>query len=621
MAKAAPGAEKIAGVAGDNAAPVTQARDRTRGEWRWVWPVVIVAGIALLFTAFLGLSNTTAENSDEANILLMASDMLHGNITLHNWVTSDVPFISTELPQIAILVWIFGLKLQTAHIASAMTYTLVVVLGAFLAKGKATGAQGWCRALLAAGIMLAPQPGTGVFVLILSVGHIGTAVPIMVAWLVLDRCGRQRWVPPVMALLLAWALVADPLVVVIAILPVFAVCLTRFVTMIFRTGGGLGTRLAGAARARFFEISLAAAAGAGWGIAWGFNKLITVSGGYSQKPVPYSLDPFRTWLWHSKVSLSGLLSMFGANFVGQSGFAAFLSILHLLGLTLAFWGMLAVARRFFLRDADIVSQLLTVAIVANLAAYIPSALADASALNAREFAPVLPFAAVVAGRMLGGRLPLTKPRRQVIVPGLLLALVGYGYTLGHGALEPAAPVKYAGLVSWLESLHANYGLSGYWQASLITVETEGRVTLRAVEGCSFQPYPWEMNTTWYDPSKHDARMLFLDLGRQQGFEGAFRGNLTAERTINQMIKPRKFADHYVGPSGQANGARGLFEARVYPVSLLTLLSNHDKLPVNAPDCQPKAVKGGKKLAPPKTGTATKPSSSAADDPMTASSGR
>ena len=41
--------------------------------------------------------------------------------------------------------------------------------------------------LLTAGLMFAPQLGVGVFVLLLSLGHIGTAVPLMLTWLVIDR--------------------------------------------------------------------------------------------------------------------------------------------------------------------------------------------------------------------------------------------------------------------------------------------------------------------------------------------------------------------------------------------------------------------------------------------------
>ena len=179
------------------------------------------------FVAYLRLSKTYPENSDEANILLMASDLAHGNLYLSGWNVSDVPFITTELPEIALLVTLFGLHLDTAHVAAALTYTVVVALAMLLAKGRARGPRAITRMAIALAIMLAPQPGVGVFVLVFSVGHIGTAAPVMLTWLVLDRFGltsgpaaRHRarlWFPPVVALLLAWALMADPLVLVVAV--------------------------------------------------------------------------------------------------------------------------------------------------------------------------------------------------------------------------------------------------------------------------------------------------------------------------------------------------------------------------------------------------------------------
>ena len=123
---------------------------------------VFLLVLAVLFAAYLRLSKTYPENSDEANILLMAGDVAHGNLYLSGWNVSDVPFITTELPEIALLVKLFGLHLDTAHIAAALTYTIVVGIALLLAKGRARSkgdrqdghraggharAAAWCRRL------------------------------------------------------------------------------------------------------------------------------------------------------------------------------------------------------------------------------------------------------------------------------------------------------------------------------------------------------------------------------------------------------------------------------------------------------------------------------------------
>src|SRR5580693_4145034 len=221
-------------LAGGDARPVGHRRPSgpVTVRRRVLASAAIVLALALLFVAYLQVSRTYPENSDESNTLLMAWDILHGNVLLHGWYLSDVSFYTTELPQYVMLERFIGLHTDTAHVGAAMTYTLVVVLAALLARGRTSGREAWPRMLLTTGIMFAPQLGVAVFVLLLSVGHIGTAVPLMLIWLVLDRFDgprRRRWVPVLVGLLLTWVLIADPLVLVVGIVPLVAVCALRAV--------------------------------------------------------------------------------------------------------------------------------------------------------------------------------------------------------------------------------------------------------------------------------------------------------------------------------------------------------------------------------------------------------
>jgi hypothetical protein len=624
MPNTAPGAERLAGA--EEEAPATSVRPAARA-WRWAGVAVFLLVVVVLFDAYLHLSKTYAENSDEANILLMADDMLHGNFSLSGWNVSDVPFITTELPQIAVLVAVFGLNLNTAHIAAAMTYTLVVAAAMLLAKGRAHGWPAVARMALVLGIMIAPQPGVGIFVLIFSVGHIGTAFPIMVTWLVIDwltppggATFRQRWyLPVIVAVLLAWALMADPLVLVVAILPMLAVCLVRVLSAV--VGGARDDGMRGVRQAlggRWLEAALAAAAGVSYMIVLGGRQFLQSVGGYQQQPVPFALDATRTWFWHSRVVVHGLLEMFGAYFVpGQdpqnpmSRLDEIIAISHLVGVVFAVWGACAIARRFFFRDADFISQLLLAGIVANLLAYIPSTLADHTALNTREIAPVLPFAAVLAGRMLGDRL-LTGPLATVRLPRFdrlgasgaagasaaggrggyslgirlaavpLVALFGwYSFGLFRQADTPAAPQPLAQLATYLESKHLTYGLSGYWQASVLTVETGGRVTVRAVSSACLQPYQWESKTSWYDPSLHSAN--FVLLSSLKGYFTQFSANGDALQLLNNWsghVEHDDFGGYFYkeiqvpGKNGTMVSELGKFpwvSARVYRLNLLTEL--------------------------------------------------
>ena len=586
MPSPAPGADQLAGGVEDDTAPVTSVRPGVSRAWWWAGASVFLLVLVVLFDAYLHVSKTYMENSDEANILLMAHDMLHGNLYLTGWNVSDVPFITTELPEIAVLVALFGLHLNTAHIAAAVTYTVVIAVAMLLAKGRARGAQAITRMAIVLAIMLAPQPGIGVFVLVFSVGHIGTSAPVMLIWLVLDRFGltkrdgtvptlRQRWwIPPLVALLIGWALMADPLVLVVAIFPLLVVCLVRVVTGSVagaRHGGGrAGLRQALAAR--WLELSLAVASGIGYLLVWFGGHLLHHAGGYKQQAVPFQLDGgVGRWFMQARVVVHGLLEMFGAYFVpgnainykspGQlvtapplSGLDQALAISRVLCVLLALWGCCAIARRFFRRDADFISQLLLAGIVLNLVAYIPTTLADHSALNVREIAPVLPFAAVLAARMLGDRLlafgPMFRVRlprvsrplrlRLIVIP--LVVLFGwYSFGLFQQADTPAAANPFTGLEQFLEANNLSYGLGGYWESSVITVDTGGAVTIRAVSPSCMQPYEWENKLDWYDPSTNVAN--FLVLSNQPGYFTSFEVRGSALTYLRNRIPKHDVLDY------------------------------------------------------------------------------
>ncbi len=470
--------------------------------------------VVLLFVAYLRVSRTYPENSDEANILLMSWDMLHGNVLLHGWYLSDVSFWTTELPQYAMLEALLGLRTDTAHVAAAMTYTLVLIFAVLLAAGPRTrghmdpagprAGAAWPRMALTAAIMIAPQLGVGVFVLLLSVGHIGTTVPLLLTWLVIDRAAsKPRWfVPVIVGVLLTWVLVADPLVLVVGIVPLVLVCLVRVI------GAVTGTRDRTAAlQARWYEVSLATAAILAYGLADVVNRLLQRAGGFTLHPLGYQLAPVHTWPKHAWVTGEGLLALFGAKPQGPAAEMAF-ALVHLAGVALVAWAMWRVARQF-LSWPDLIGQVLLAAIVLNVVVYIPSTLADATDLNAREFAVVLPFGAVLAGRTLAiGLRQGAAIRWRVALASVLAA--GYVASLGYAVAQPSAPPANAQLAAFLAAHHLTGGVGGYWQSSIVTVESDGAVTVRAVWADTLRPYPWESKASWYDPRSQRATFLVTD---------------------------------------------------------------------------------------------------------------
>jgi hypothetical protein len=475
----------------------------------------LLAGAAL-FTVYLRLSETYPLNSDSANILLMGWDLLHGHLLLHGWYMSDVSFYPTELPQYALLESLLGPHMQTAHVAAAMTYTLTFLFAVLLARSGSTGREALIRTLIAAGIMLAPQLGLGVFALDLSVGHIGTSIPLLLTWLLLDRVSARWYVPVLTAALLAWALVADPIVYVVGIGPLGAVAAARVIRGLVSDGGHWTDRIA----RQWYDLSLGAAAVTATALAWVVNNLLSALGGYTVNRLPFYLT---SWHHLHNNAQAGwkVLEIFGANYTGLSGVWLVLAFLHMASVLVVLWALVRVAWRFF--SVSLVDQVLAVAIVLNVALYL---LTNASDEAAHEVAIILPFGAVLAARVLtrkvravNGAAAKDQPaassglarriRLASFVAGIGV-LAGYTAGLGYEISQPTAPPANTSLAPWLLDHHLTYGLSGYWTSGSVTVNSGGRVEIRALMQFTMKRDLWMSNVSWYDPRLHYANFIVLD---------------------------------------------------------------------------------------------------------------
>ena len=489
-------------------------RESPPGAWRRWGPLsaYLLAG-AVLFVAYLRLSETSQLNSDSANILLMASDLLHGHLLLHGWYMSDVSFYPTELPQYALLESFLGLTMRTAHVAAAMTYTLAFLFAVMLARsaGRGRGSSGraaWMRTFIVAGIMLAPQFGFGVFALDLSVGHIGSSVPLLLLWLLLDRAPARWYVPVLTAAVLAWVLMADQIVYVVGVAPLAFVCAVRVLRAAVTGTGPWPERIA----RQWYELSLGVAAVLAAGLAWTANQLIRGLGGYVMSKLPfYFVRPGN--LHNNAPAAWKVLQIFGADYAGLGGVQLLLAFLHLASVIAVVLALLLLARRFF-GEISLVDQVLGVAIVANVALFL---LTNAADLAAHEVAIIVPFGAALAARMLiraTGAAPAPKGAARRVRLAALVAggavLASYTAGFGYELAQPSVPPANTSLASWLEDHHLTYGLSGYWTSSSVTVNSGQRVKVRALMQYTLKADLWMAKSEWYNPKLHYANFVVTD---------------------------------------------------------------------------------------------------------------
>jgi hypothetical protein len=521
----------LTGVSGrqGTAGAARHARQRrTSRAGRVAWALGLAVACAVLFALYLSQSLTSPFNSDGAANVLQAQAMLSGNPLLRGWWTSDVSFYTTELPEYALIVSVRGLSPAVVHICGALTCTLTIALAALLARGRgrdcarAPGlAPGWYPAGIALGIMLAPSIFGGTEVFLENPDHAGTAVPVLLLLLLLDRATYRWHVALAAGALLALTQLADELSLVTATVPVAVVCAARLLAAVRRR-----RRQQAAVIGEFRYDGMLLAASLVSVVAGRLAAIAIRSlGGFSVRSVPNGLfAPLGRVPGNAGVLWQSLMLLFGANQPGTphtpDAIAGHLPMVlmaeeHLIGLVLAVAGFAVGAAALVWGRADRVTGVLVVAIGGTLVAGVLSPLMRSLA-NAHEVAILLPLGAALAGRTIP---PLARIGQAWVRPSRLatVALVGWlalaVAELCYAAAWPADPPQGRAVAAWLIGHHEREGLAGYWQADATTVESGGRVLVAPVLGQAAEVDRWETSADWYRPGSHRATFVIAVPGQ------------------------------------------------------------------------------------------------------------
>lgn len=491
------GSERAAPGRGD-----VEGTGSPRRFWRWcqrhprvVWAAGLALAALVLFLLYLRDAQTVAQSSDSGGIALQAWDLWHGNPILRGWWLSDECFYGVDLPVQAVVEMAVGLRPGAVHLLAAVQYTAVVLLAALLARGRARGREGIVRALLAAGIMLAPSVDLGSRVLLQGPDHVGTQIAVLATFLVLDRAPQRWWAPVAVGVLLTWAQVNDVQATFSAAAAVAVACGVRACAEVARSQRP--------PRERWYDASLVVAALVSFAMAHLIVSGIHAAGGfYVPGPknglgfAPISAMPAQSW-----ATVYNVLILFGADFIGQPmGISAIFALLHLVGVALGFGALWLSLRGFFTR-MDRVNQALVAGTVFILVAG-TFGLYSGAVIGAHDIIPVLPFCAVLAGRLLGPRLAALR-LEPVLAAGLVVMLAA----LGYNDIQPKAVPPSTQLAGWLEARHLTMGLGGYWESNITTLDSGGRVRVVSTVNNGTTAQAYESSAEWFDPARYQANFI------------------------------------------------------------------------------------------------------------------
>jgi len=552
---------------------------RRRAGARRLAAVVAVAALTIgLFWAYLLQSRGQAANSDAAAQALQGWDLVHGHLLLRGWYLSDVSFYTFEVPLDGLIAVVYGLRSDVIHVAAAAEYALLVLFAALVAAGarrdrRRGGREAWVRGLIAAGIMVAPGAYPGQQVLLLAPDHTGVGVPVLIALLVVDRL-RPRRPPPVLAaallvgLLLTWAQLDDPVAEFSCALPFALACATPL-------AAAAGRRLAGRTRGRGgrpvapplpwrraaalhgYDLALLAAAVASFGLAQLANRAINGLGGFYLHAIPAQsqISPWATVPAQVRTLGQNLMYLFGSNFWVRPQVLTDYAYLHLIGLAVALIGLLIALWSW--PRADRVTRTIVLGLFALFAASAVSPLMQPIS-GAHEIAIMVPFGAVLAGRVIGPWLAGRPASAARVAVACVLAAAGIGYlcNLGYNAAQPSRPSVNQALADWLVAHHLTRGISGYWDADVTALGSGGKVTVAPVVDGAGYGYPWESKASWFDPKGRSANFIIAHV-QQLG-----AGYLSVSLAAGRYGKPAE--EYFLGQTVVLVYDRNLLKSVIQP---------------------------------------------------------
>jgi hypothetical protein len=517
-----PRAQRLRRMNARNAIPGA-AQDNAR-KWmtflsRLIGMMVALVGLCAIAVLTPGVARVYAVSSDDATGVLEAEAVLRGNVLLRGWTLSNVSFVTTDLPFYVAGVAMAGMRPSLLRDVPVAVYLAAVAVGAGLARGRIGGGRAMLGMTALLVLLCLPAGGLAEFV---TKGYIrvGTTLGVFAALTALDvpagqRVGPRRLV--VFAVLLTMTLLADTFALVIGVLPVL------FASALGARRGRPYSDL------RLWAVSLAALASVA--AARGLSALIERLGGY--RVVPVGLldflafrDSVRTVSRNSLVLAENLPSLYRCAFPNEfTALTSFVWLGCLIGPLFLFWAFCRRSAAFFRRrrpvlasPADFVGDVFWLSAALCMAAYLASSIPK-DRTTTRYMVPFVLCAAVASSRVLAER--IGDVRTAVVV----LALLGtsYGFTVRDDLRKPPAIDPAVHLADWLASRGLKYGYAPFWDASIVTASSGGRVAVRPIfvrpispERHEIVPLPWMTDARWF--ANEPATFVVIETGAAAAYQ-------------------------------------------------------------------------------------------------------
>ena len=501
--------------------------------------------IACLTAGYFFIFHSFGHTSDEANPLLSAYDMTHGNPLLKGWVEPASTFYCVDLLLIGAFTLVLGkspviLVLVPALIWAVTVWSAAAIAASYCRPDRKTAAVFSVFVVLGLPTVFATIP---IRLITQAPIHIGSIVYAM--WLFvlaakyLSQQSTSRWTMPLFIVVLTLLSMGDPFSPFFCALPICLACFT------FRN-----TR-------RAYKLLAATIVGVIAGK--GLLRIIFLSGGFEVLGMPASFVQFSNLPANASLLVQGILGLFGADFFGKAvdlaktnnAFAAFLGngpvvVLARLPFVALFcaalWAMTRAVLQATLSPIEKVEPMrvllfwsIAVVIAANLFSTLPI-----NILTSRYLLPMLVFGAI----LLAIEIPNTPISKAFITGALVISLVSLvsGYKAVDNKHRFAADEQQQ-LTDWLKANDLTQGYGQYWSAGIVTVLSGGKATVHALAATpdgKLAPFVWISSSAWFRKPDDATKDRFVIVDTRDA-----EPKITQENVLSTFGQPQ--AVYNVGP--------------------------------------------------------------------------
>lgn len=488
--------------------------------------VAVVACIALFVLLCAVSLHDYTPDSDAATVALEGQAMAHGHLLLNGWSIPLDSFWTVDALWYLAAIVPFGLDPVALNLVPAAIAAAVILLGVVMAVEDRRGTAAFAAGGVVIAILALPSHAWA-FHFLRGPLHIGTALWCLVAFLALRR-GKFGWGFAIAVIFLAAGLLGDLQMLGLGIAPVFLAGLTAI------------------ARRRNWQAGLAqvTAAVSAVVLAEVIRRIASAIGTFSIARA----NPVATFSQmianlgqaaHELVALMGV----GSAFWGLGADPSALSYVHLLAVVVVLASVagtvVAVASGALHGRPSVVGasseaawrldDMLLFGALGSLATFVLLAVSLNPGYGRYLTAGII-FAVILTGRVVGR----VAQHLRWAAAGRIATATGLAASGCYAAgmvinLDQPVPVSQAAvLASFLESHDLHEGIGAYWAASIVTVESKGRVAVRPVvspDGHHLAPYGRNSAAYWYTGA---FQFLVFSLGSSPW------GGVDAQTAVNTL---------------------------------------------------------------------------------------